>query len=64
VEANEARKGEKAIKSGLTTPEACARWLLKKGDRLAPIRMTKNEQFLSYYEKTAGEISFKINQLL
>jgi hypothetical protein len=64
VETNEARKGEKAIKSGLTPPEACARWFLKKGDRLALMRMTKNEQFLSYYEKTAGEISFKIGQLL
>jgi hypothetical protein len=34
--------------------------LHKEREQLAAILMTKNEQFLSYYEKTAGEISFKI----
>jgi hypothetical protein len=34
--------------------------LHKEKEQIAPILMTKNDQFISYYEKTAGEISFKI----
>jgi hypothetical protein len=34
--------------------------LHKEKEQIAPILMTKNDQFISYYEKTGGRVSFKI----